>query len=220
MEDFDNDGDLDFFVANGHLSGKSARDYCTTYWCHDVYEGNSTANSILKTFFHRQFEGGIGHAISWNGYEHNALFLNKGAGEDFLGAGFLLGVAGEFDSRAVLPDDQDGDGLVDLLVVEYDTKTFGQRIHVYRNEWPNAGNWIGIRPGDRAIGAKVTVRAGQRTWTRSIVTGDSFVAQKANVARFGLGQAEAVDYAEVRWPDGEVTRLSNPALNRYHEVDR
>ncbi len=190
------------------------------YWCHDVYEGNSTANAILKTFFNRSFEGSIGHAISWNGFEHNALFLNKGAGEDFLGAGFLLGVAGEFDSRAVLPDDQDGDGRVDLLVVEYDTKTFGQRIHVYRNEWPDAGNWIGIRPRGTAIGAKVTVKAGDRTWMRCLVTGESFAAQKANVVRFGLGDLKKADYAEVRWPDGKISRLPNPELNRYHAISR
>ena len=218
-EDFDNDGDLDLFVANGHLSGKSARDYCTTYWCHDVYEGDSNANTLLKTFFNRQFKGGIGHSISWNGYEHNAFFLNQGDGDDFLGAGFLLGVAGEFDSRAVLPDDQDGDGRVDLLVVEYDTKTFGQRIHVYRNEWPASGNWIGVLPKGKAIGAKVTVKSGERSWTRALVTGDSFAAQKANVVRFGLGDAKVVDYAEIRWPDGNVTRATKPAINQYHSME-
>ena len=105
-------------------------------------------------------------------------------------------------------------------MVEYDTKTYGQRVHVYRNEWPNAGNWIGARLRGSAIGAKVTVKAGEKVWSRSLVTGDSFSAQKANVVHFGLGTLGAVDYLEVRWPDGKVTRLPSPKTNLYHEMAR
>lgn len=35
--DFDNDADLDLYIANGHLSDKTTKDYCTRFWCHDIY---------------------------------------------------------------------------------------------------------------------------------------------------------------------------------------
>mgnify|MGYP001313354861 CR=1 FL=1 len=40
--DLENDGDDDLYVANGHISGKSATDYCTAFWRHDLYTGSST----------------------------------------------------------------------------------------------------------------------------------------------------------------------------------
>ena len=35
--DFDNDGDRDIYIANGHRSGESRQDYCTKFWRHDIY---------------------------------------------------------------------------------------------------------------------------------------------------------------------------------------
>ena len=49
--DFDNDGDEDLYIANGHLSRKSCKDYCTTFWRHDIYTGGSKEDPLLKTFF-------------------------------------------------------------------------------------------------------------------------------------------------------------------------
>ncbi|MDP6424765.1 MAG: VCBS repeat-containing protein, partial [Planctomycetota bacterium] len=42
--DFDNDGDEDIYVGNGNISGKTAQDYCTHFWRHDIYEGNSRSD--------------------------------------------------------------------------------------------------------------------------------------------------------------------------------
>ena len=96
--DFDIDGDTDLFVSNGHLSGNSAKDYCTRFWCHDLYTGNSKPNKLIDTFFKSELAAKLGKDISWNGFEHNVLYLNR-PGHGFLNTAFLNGVAGEFDSR-------------------------------------------------------------------------------------------------------------------------
>ena len=49
--DFDNDGDPDLYVANGHISGKTTRDYCTRFWCHDIYTNKSLPDFGLDQLF-------------------------------------------------------------------------------------------------------------------------------------------------------------------------
>jgi len=49
--DYDLDGDRDIYVANGHWSGESCHDYCSTYWTHDIYTGDSKDNPVVKNVF-------------------------------------------------------------------------------------------------------------------------------------------------------------------------
>ena len=220
--DFDNDGDRDLYVANGHLSGKSSRDYCTRFWCHDVYTGSSKPNPKLHAFYSAVMgQGGweIGKTVSWNGFEKNHLFLND-QGKGFRNVGFLSGTAYEFDARAVVATDLDMDGKTDLLVSKYDTQNFNFQLQIAKNQFPLQRNWIGFRlqdePGRSVIGAVVTIRAGGRMQYRQIVTGDSMIAQHPAQVHFGLGNLDAVVSVEVRWPDGETAKLQNPSVNEYH----
>jgi hypothetical protein len=224
--DFDNDGDKDIFVANGHYSGKSTQDYCTTFWRHDIYEEGSVANPA-KDYVYQVQSTDLRHAdISWNGYEHKVLFMNR-AGSEFVNIAFLMGAAFEYDGRAVVSDDLDADGRVDLLVTEFQTDGLDRNrytLHVYQNKLDQAGNWIGIRLRDRPngyspVGATIRVKAANGEQVTKIVTGDSFSAQHAATAHFGLGAADAVESIEVRWANGEITRLERPDTNSYHDID-
>ena len=141
----------------------------------------------------------------------------------FFNAAFLLGVAFEFDSRAVVSDDLDADGRPDLLVVEYRTDTMSQRLHVYRNQYESKNRWIGVQlssgSGREAIyGAVVTARSGDQVWAKPVVTGDSFTAQHSGTVHFGLGQFDEVDSLTVRWPSGKETVIEKPAVDRYHRI--
>src|ERR1051325_3382714 len=44
--DFDNDGFVDIYVANGHESKQPVRDYEPEYWLHDLYVGTSADDAV------------------------------------------------------------------------------------------------------------------------------------------------------------------------------
>lgn len=220
--DFDSDGDLDIYVANGHISRKSAQDYCTTFWTHDIYPMDASAEE-LTSVFSKTIGAARTQGISWNGFEHNHLLMND-SGTGFENVAFLMGASFEFDARAVVTDDFDLDGRPDLLVVQLETtdRTQTQTLHLLKNNWKKPGRWIGARlhsqAGKPVVGAVVTLKHGDRTHIAKIVTGDSYRAQHSNQVHFGLGSTKSVDSLEVKWPDGTTTKLKRPALGRYHEL--
>jgi hypothetical protein len=223
--DFDNDGDRDIYVANGHNSGRSAADYCTRYWCHDVYSGASSANQELLQLFNSSLSDLREGEISWNGFEHNVLMMNID-GMDFERVEFLMGVASEFDSRGVVSEDLDGDGRTDLLYVQFEDVTADDAkytLHVLHNRLQTGHHWIGVRltesaDGPSPIGAEIAIRTARGTQIHRIVTGDSFSSQHSTIAHFGLGDDARIESIEVRWPDGRRSAVQNPEPDRYYDV--
>jgi len=222
--DFDNDGDKDIFVANGHYSGKSTQDYCTTFWRHDIYTEGSKPDFEQDKLF-QSVSSALRHAdISWNGYEHKVLFMNNG-GTDFINIAYLMGAAFEYDGRAVVTDDLDGDGRVDLLTVEFKTQGLDKNsytVHVYSNQLEQAGHWIGVHlqagPGFSPIGATIKLTSEKGIQMTRLVTGDSFSSQHPASAHFGLGQSKKIAAMEIQWPNGVVQRIENPKIDQYLEV--
>ena len=228
--DFDSDGDPDIYVANGHNSGDSAKDYCTKFWRHDIYTGSSTEQPVIDVLFVEDLidkfytdDRGVRRHESWNGYEHNRLLMNQ-SGEGFLNVAFLMGVAMEADSRHVVVDDFNLDGKPDLLVGWMDRNPAPTQlvVSIFQNKWPEANHWIGVRahgaPGVSPLGAKVTVAYADGRQVAAFVAGDSFAAQHANLKHFGLGKRDKVDYLTIRWPNGQETRIDQPKIDRYHDL--
>jgi hypothetical protein len=75
-----------------------------------------------------------------------------------------------------------------------------------------------VHLGGQPIGAVVSVVQGKKRQFLPIVTGDSFDAQHATTAHFGLGKTESVDAIEVQWPNGKTSRVENPTIDQYHFV--
>src|SRR6266508_893 len=221
--DFDNDGFPDVYIANGHETKQSVRDYETEFWLHDTYVSSSKEDPVLQAYFGAKMSRTRGRGYSFGGYERNRLYLNQ-QGASFLEAGHLLGVALEEDSRDVVADDLDGDGGVDLLVTTFEEwPKAKQTLFIYKNAFPHRGNWIGFRfreegGGVSPVGVQVTLRAGGHSTLRQIVTGDSYRSQHAATVHFGLGNIAQVESVEVRWMNGRELVLHQPGINQYHRL--
>lgn len=221
--DFDNDGDLDLYVANGHKSRQSAKDYESQFWRHDIYAASSRHDPAMDLYFGATGERLYGSGQSYGGYEKNRLLMNL-SGKGFVEVGHLMGVALEEDCRNVVSDDLDGDGKLDLLFTTFeDWPVRRQALHIFQNRGEHSGNWIGVHlgekvPGYSPIGAKVSVTSPAGKQTRRMVTGDSYRSQSSSTVHFGLGRSTNAVALEVRWPNGRTKTVVNPEVNRYHLV--
>ena len=90
-------------------------------------------------------------------------------------------------ARGLATADYDRDGDPDFVVTQC-----GGRAILYRNDNRTGGGWLGVRlwqPGKNpdAIGARVTVVAGERSRTVTVRTGGSYCSQNSLTIPFGLG---------------------------------
>lgn len=222
--DFDNDGDLDFYVVNGHISARSAAEYEPQFWLFDLQPGKWAGQTELVSYSQEARARFRSLGTSYGGYEKNRFFLNTPQA-GLLEAGYLLGLSLEQDCRNVVADDLDVDGKLDLLVTTFSVWPVPkQELHLFPNFIQTGGNWIGVRLNEHGrgfspVGAKISITTPRGTQKRYLVTGDSYRSQHAPAAHFGLGNETRVDKVEVQWPNGRRRTLRNPAVHRYHSIE-
>ena len=90
---------------------------------------------------------------------------------------------------------------------------------LYRNEAGTRGNWLalaltGTESNRDAIGARVTLRTRDGTQIREVDGGNGYAAQSSRQVHFGLRSRRAADTIEIRWPSGTVQRLERVRANQ------
>jgi hypothetical protein len=142
--------------------------------------------------------------------EPKLMFRNVGHGifenvSDQLGPDFLLPRV----SRGAAIGDFDNDGDLDIII-----SNNGQAPQLLRNDGGNANHWlqlllIGTRSNRDAIGARVRVSAGDLVLYDEKKGGMSYQSTQDPRLHFGLGQHPTVEEVEIKWPSGELTKLTN-----------
>ena len=111
-------------------------------------------------------------------------------------------LAGHHVGRALWTLDANRDGRMDLAVT-HQTEAFA----LLMNHAANENHWIGLQFRGRecardAIGAVVTIRLGELSWTSTVTAGDGYLCSNERILRFGIGDADAISELEITWPDG------------------
>ncbi|MGB9751097.1 CRTAC1 family protein [Roseiflexus castenholzii] len=145
--------------------------------------------------------------------EPNRLFARRGDVWTKIDPGDALEPAGLGTGAAV--GDFDGDGRLELLISHGEADL--QPLSLYRpvsNEYA----WLRVLPltraGAPARGAVVVLSAGGRRQLRAVDAGSGYLCQMEAVAHFGLGRVATVESVEVYWPDGAMTSIIAPEVNR------
>ena len=141
--------------------------------------------------------------ISETFVQSNLVYRNL-AGERFEDVTALAGsgLAQIRSSRGAAFGDFDDDGDLDVLVMNMSAP-----VSLLRNDLATERHWVrfrlqGTRSNHSAIGALVTIKAGESSQSRAVMSQSSYVSHNDLRVHFGLGQAATVDSIFVRWPSG------------------
>ncbi len=143
----------------------------------------------------------------------NDLLMQQPDGT-FVERGGEAGVGTTHRSRGAAVVDLNGDGRLDLIVVNRRAP-----LELWQNATPGTGHWLGIDlrqpgPNTRAIGAFVELRLpGGRVLTQEVTVGGGQASGDAGPLHFGLGGAGAVEL-RVIWPGGATSRWTPAAADR------
>jgi hypothetical protein len=146
------------------------------------------------------------------------LFRNLKNGKfERVGAAPGSGLAYAWCSRGLAAGDLDGDGRVDLVINNADSKPT-----ILRNVTTPSGHWLNVRlngdvsrksPRD-AIGAIVYLSANGIRQRQDVISGASYASQSDMTLHFGLGGATTVEKLEVVWPDGTKESVDVKKVDR------
>ncbi|HEX6906875.1 MAG TPA: FG-GAP-like repeat-containing protein [Terriglobales bacterium] len=206
--DFDHDGFLDLYLANGMVSGPSRQDLNSFFWRQVVAK---SPQQVRPSQAYEQGWDAINELIrsdgTWSGFERNVFYANTGDGT-FADISAAAGLDFLEDGRAFALADFDHDGRLELFLKNRNAP----QVRVLRNIMQSLPPSIafrlrGVKSNRDAIGAVITLHTGLGQQTRELQAGSGFLSQHSKELFFGLGAAKGPVHASIRWPSGLVQEL-------------
>jgi hypothetical protein len=186
--DYDNDGWLDLFIANGHISAAIAK------------VSPEMTYQQIDSLFHNEHNGKFMDVTRISGAGFAKPFVGRGvAFADFDNDGWVDVVVGNNGSRPLLlHNDGSGNGEPKSHFVSF--------------------KLVGTSSNRDAMGARIVLRAGGITQMREVQGGGSFMSQSDLRVHFGLGRVNRAATVEVRWPSGLRQEFRNVAADAFYRI--
>lgn len=226
--DYDNDGDLDVFLANDQGNDGLFRNeghFNFTKITSDTVS-NCGGNSFSSAWSDIDNDGDIDlyvtNSFGTTSLWPNFFFLNNGNGS-FTRAGNTAPATDLDWSYGCAFGDYDNDGFEDLAVATCRYNSVDRPDLLYHNDG-NSNNWITIKlvgttTNKSAIGTKIRVKAiinGNPVWQmRELSAQTSYCGQNDLRPHFGLGNATNIDSIKVEWLNGIVEYYTNITTNQF-----
>jgi hypothetical protein len=237
--DYDNDGFLDVFLANGFVTNHKNSLYRNN--------GDGTFTKISEgPVVNDRGSGQYSGSCAWGDYDNDGyldLFVSNGRYSLTLVPPYLYHNNGDGTFSRVLEGspandlgngpgvvwvDYDNDGFLDLFKPNgaFWAENNGGALltnYLYHNNG-NSNAWLEIKlngtvSNRSAIGANVRIKAtirGKSMWQlRHIFGGDSESNEQPLNAHFGLGDATNIDLVRIEWPSGIVQVITNVASRQF-----
>ena len=243
--DYDNDGDLDWFVTsieclgqgncdNGVISSIGNRLYRNN---NGVFEDATAEAGVGSSgwgwgacFIDFDNDGNLDiyHTNGWPRtdnendftFDTSRAFMSDGMGS-FENMASDMGLDDTEQGRGIVCADLDADGDVDILQL-HRSPTIAATLR--RNDTDN-NNFLSVKlngnsPNTQAAGARITVTIGVNSQMREISIASNFVSQNPTVQIFGLGNTAQVDELKVQWPDGSETVMMDIQAGQFMSIDQ
>ena len=188
--DFDLDGHLDLFAANGHVDSR-------------INQVKSHLSYAQRPLLYRNTgDGSLAEVGATSGDLADPVVGRGAAYADYDGDGDLDVLVATNNGRPALFRNDGGNRNRCLRVKLVGNGTQAGLGTGQGREEPVGSNRDGV-------GATVRVRSGTAVQSRSVRAGSSYCSQSELILTFGLGQAGIVDAMEVVWPSGRIERINN-----------
>ena len=225
--DYDNDGDMDWFVTSIYDLDQLDGDYLGNFLYRNddgEFEDATLTGGVqdgawgwgaCTADFENDGNLDILHVNGWyliNDKDYRGhpvrFFQNTGSRLVFRETAAQVGLTDDSQGRGVACLDVDRDGDVDVLISNNDETN----VVLYRNETTNDNHYLGVRlegiaPNRLGIGSRITVTTTDGAQIRDLGGLNNYVSHGPYEVHFGLAQASIAD-VDVRWPDGTTSTMT------------